>query len=251
MRVLVVTVVLFIAGCLSDQKQGLPDETVQPRVTKLTFHHGSQDRPREKVERFDYRQRDLYFVAEVDPPLKNAKARWLFQTIDSTGGKNRPVARVEETASGSEVTAKISLKTDWPVGSYQGVIVIDEVPVKTFEFEIGGQRTRIDFRSHSVAPDDGHGEPQKRDVPVTSQDKVIHVAVFTVGIDTEGSRIVWALRKKGQAKDLAMVDLGLVKLQNSVVSAQFRSESGWEPGDYSAIVSLDGKPAHTIDFPIR
>jgi hypothetical protein len=250
-RTFLVAIAVLAAGCRSEDKRESPTETRLPRVTSLTFHHGSQGQPGEKVQRFDFRQRELFFVAEVDPPLKNATVRWLFQTIDSTGGNNRPVARVEEKASGSRVTAKISLATDWPVGNYEGVIVIDDDPVKTFEYEIGGQRTRIDFRSHAVAPDDGRGEPQKRDVPVTSKDKVIHIAVFTVGIDTEGRRVVWTLRKKGQAKDLAMVDLGLVKLQNSVVSVQFRSESGWEAGEYTAIVSLDGKPAHSIDFPIK
>jgi hypothetical protein len=203
------------------------------------------------VDRFDHRRRDLYFVADVEPALRDSTVRWLFQTIESLGGDGRPVARLEERASGRRLTAKISLATDWPVGRYQGVLVIEETPVKTFEFEIGGLRTAIRFRSHAVAPDDGTGQPRPRGTPVTTKDKVIHVAVFTVGVDTEGRRVVWTLRKSGRPKDLATVDLGLVKFQNSVVSAQFRSESGWEAGDYTATVLLDGRPAHSIGFRVQ
>lgn len=252
---------LAVAGCQpktesSTEIEGKSDSQVaenQLKVTNFSLHsdlNGNSDR---EVKIFDYRQNPLHFRAVLNHPVKSAKCKWLFSAKSTSAGNGREIQSLESQISGNEIKAQISLKSNWPVGTYHVSIVIDDTPIFESDFEVTGEVTKIIFLGHSIAPDNGKGLPGEAVQRLGTKDRTIYLQVTTKGIDTTQPEVVWRIYRIKSSKllELANVLQPKINLQDSVLKAQFRSPKDWEPGTYRATIELNGKPAHQFDFDVR
>lgn len=249
-------IAILLAGCNGPAKTnsanaGTDQEPL--KVTHVSFHADEKGKPGPEVKIFDYRQRLLHFRVVLNRALKGGKGRWVFSAKSTSAGGNREIQALDGEINGNEMAAQLELKNNWPVGTYHVEIIIDDTPVHGFDYEVTGEKSAIVFLGHSLAPDNGHGLPG---VPVKAfkpSNKTVFLQVTTKGVDTSEPEVVWRLFHivKGKETELANTVQPRIRLQDSVLKAQFSSPKEWQPGDYRADIFMDGKKVHSIPFKVE
>ena len=251
---------LIVVGSLIGTWSCAPNSDSAAKVTEdpVTITHVSLftdqgGKPGTEVGKFDYRQKTLHFRATLSKPLKNVKGKWIFTAKSTSAGNNQQIQSLDGVFDGADMSAEITLKKPWPVGTYQVDIVAEEAPIGNFEFEVTGEKSRIVFLGHTLATDDGKGLPGKAVQSFKPGDKTMHIQVTSKGIDTTEPEVVWRLYHLVGSKEteLANTVQPRKKLQDSVLTCNFTSPKDWQPGQYRADVFIDGKKAHSIPVVVK
>lgn len=244
---------LVACGCQPAARTDTPKKEEPLSLTQVTLLSDADGKAGSELSKFDYRQRTLHFRAVLSRPVEQAKSRWIFTAKQTVAGNNRAIQSLEGTIVGTDMSAEITLKNDWPVGTYHVDVVIEDAPVGGFDFEVTGEKSKIAFMGHSLAPDDGHGLPGQPVKVFSYPVKTIHLQVSTRGVDTTEPEVVWRLYQVsgGKQLELGQTVQPKVKLQDSVLKCMFESPKAWAKGDYRADIFLAGKKAHSISFQVK
>ena len=251
-KVLFLSLVFACCSCAKPPAATSTEESVQ--ITGVHLFADAGGKPGQEVQKFDYRQKTLYFGANLNRMVKEKPGNWLFSAKHTSVGDNQPIQSLQGKFDGNAMSAQIQLGgRPWPVGVYHVDVNLDGKPIGGFDYEVTGQTEKIAFLSHAIAPDDGKGVPGK---PVTSfkpTDHTMHIQVATKGIDTTEPEVVWRLFHVVGGKDteLANTTQPPMTLQDSVFKCQFTSPKDWEKGDYRADIFMNGKKVHSVPFKVQ
>lgn len=247
--------VLFLAlvGCQAQTSAERPKEEEPLSLVSHTLLTDRQGKAGSPVELFDYRQRTLHFQAKLSRAVDKANCRWIFAAKETVAGNGRALDSLEGEVSGTDISAEITLKSDWPVGTYHVDVVVDEQPVGGFDFTVTGEKSRIAFLSHALAPDDGTGLPGLKVDAFKFGVKKIHIQVSTKGVDTSKPEVAWRLYQVRGGRDLPLITTKQppLMLHDSMLKCVFDSPTPWNRGIYRADVFLGGKKAHSILFQVK
>lgn len=258
MRPLLLTVSLSVAllGCGPKTDPVASPETPgdQPlRVEQVTLHADNAGQPGNDVAQFDYRQLTQHFRAVLNQAVDGKSGTWVFTAKSTAAGNNKPIQSLQGKLDGNEIRAQLTLKTPWPVGTYHVDILVDGQSVHGFDYEVTGESTELAFLGHTLSTDNGQGQPGKSVDAFKPTDRKIHLQVTTKGVDTTEPEVIWRLYRVADGKDVELGNTAQprMKLQDSILRAQFESAGDWKPGDYRADVLVNGKKAHAIKFSIK
>ena len=245
-----------LTGChspapVSQVQEATPTDNLS--VTNVSLFADDHGKPGAEVKFFDYRQRVLHMKAVLSKPVSQVTARWIFSAKSTAAGNNRDIQSLDAVVNEDILTAQIELKNNWPVGVYHVEILLDNSPLHSFDYQVTGEKSKIVFLGHSLATDDGKGLPAQLVKSFKPKDRTIHLQVTTKGIDTSEPEVVWRLFEIRQGKEVEVANTvqPKIRLQDSVLKAQFTSPRDWDKGQYRADISLGGKKAHSIEFKVE
>jgi hypothetical protein len=97
-------------------------------ISKVTMYrdNGSGE-PDDEVTVFKPADRVMHFLAEASGLKTGQNVKLVFTAVDTTAGRNMSVAEAEtgKLLVANQITGKVSLDRDWPVGSYKMDIYVD------------------------------------------------------------------------------------------------------------------------------
>lgn len=243
----------LLCSCVAGTGSEKLEKTPKVQLQSHQLFTDDKGKPGNRIEKFDYRQRTLHFRVVLSRPVERAKGRWIFLAKATSAGNGRQIQSVEGEFEGTDLVAQLSLPSDWPVGTYEVQIILDNDPVGSFTYEVTGEKTNIVFLGHSMAPDNGKGLPGNPVESLKPTDRKFHLQVTTKGTDTTSPEVVWRLYFVDGAKlvEVANAEVPRIQLQDSVIKCIFDSPKDWNKGLYRATVSLNGKTAHTLEFRVK
>ena len=92
-----------------------------------------------EVKAFVATDRKLHFELPITGMPAGATVLWGFRAVDTTGGKNIRVGVTKAVTfdqADASLTANIELPRDWPVGSYEAIVVADRKEFARLPFRI-------------------------------------------------------------------------------------------------------------------
>lgn len=247
------TIILSGLACQPQDGNEASQQAKPVAISQVILLSDNAGKPDSPVKEFDYRQKTLHFRIQLSAPIEKQPGKWIFSAKQTSAGNGQQLSAIDGVFEGKEMLGKISLPTNWPVGTYHVNVLIANESMGEFDFIVSGETSRIVFLGHTLAPDSGNGLPGKPVESFMTNQRTIHLQVTSKGIDTSEPEVIWRLflvEKGGKAVEVANTMQPKVKLQDSVLKCQFASNKDWTAGNYRAAVELNGKRVHTFDFKI-
>lgn len=129
--VLCAFLLMFVLGACNNSNAPLAIESV-------TFHRDDgSGGPGEEVKAFKPADRVFHAEIKLNKIEKDLKARLVWTAVDTAGGKNIEVGAADVAVGlANNISGKLELPQDWPVGAYKLDILLNGQPAKSVQFKV-------------------------------------------------------------------------------------------------------------------